>query len=232
MPISKTKHLILCLALASAATPVIYAQKFPIEIPATVNFDGPESFPLRHWVTLGDYTEAAGLSKEVVKSGKSSLEVKSGGSVEAYLKLVPNSTYKLSVWMKTSSGSDEVQVNMTGLAENNISVASALADWTLIEKEFNTSDGQQRGIIEFKNPANPDHNSSWIDDLKIERMGDYTPEKPSGIKPLPPRKVVEHLGLTSQPDEKLKWLLDAKFGMFLHGVFTPEPESRNGRCTN
>jgi alpha-L-fucosidase len=220
MPISKTKHLILCLALASAATPVIYAQKFPIEIPATVNFDGPESFPLRHWVTLGDYTEAAGLSKEVVKSGKSSLEVKSGGSVESYLKLVPNSTYKLSVWMKTSSGSDEVQVNMTGLAENNISVASALADWTLIEKEFNTSDGQQRGIIEFKNPANPDHNSSWIDDLKIERMGDYTPEKPSGIKPLPPRKVVEHLGLTSQPDEKLKWLLDAKFGMFLHwGIY-------------
>ena len=214
------KPLLLVFTLMCATTDQTQAQKFPIAIPATVDFEGPESFPLRHWVTLGDYTEAAGLTQEIAKSGKYSLEVKSGGSVEAYLKLAPNSTYRLSVWMKTSSGSDEVQVNLTGLAENNISVASALADWALIEKEFHTSDGQQRGIIEFKNPANSDHNSSWIDDMKIERIGDYSPEKPSGIHPLPPRKVVEHLGLTSQPDEKLKWLLDAKFGMFLHwGIY-------------
>lgn len=218
--ISRPKRLVLLFLLACAMTGLAHAQKFPIEIPASVNFDGPESFPLRHWVTLGDYTEAAGLTQKAAKSGKSSLEVKSGGSVEAYLKLAPNSTYKLSVWMKTSSGADEVQVNVTGLAENNISVASALADWTLIEKQFNTGEGQQRAIIEFKNPANPGNNSSWIDDLTIERVGDYTPQKQSGIKQLPPRKSVEHLGLTSQPDEKLDWLLDAKFGMFLHwGIY-------------
>jgi alpha-L-fucosidase len=215
-----TQPLLLGFTLLFATAALTQAQKFPIAIPATVDFDGPESFPLRHWVMLGDYTEAAGLTKDVAKSGKGSLEVKSGGSVESYLELKPNSTYKLSVWMKTSSGSDEVQVNMTGLAENNISVASALADWTLIEKEFNTGEGQRRGIIEFRNPANADHNSSWIDELKIERIGDYVPEKPSGIHPLPPRKIVEHLGISSQPDEKLKWLLDAKFGMFLHwGIY-------------
>jgi alpha-L-fucosidase len=215
-----SKTSILSMMLFGATVAITQAQKFPIEVPASVDFEGPESFPLRHWVTLGDSTEAAVLTKAVVKAGKSSLEVKSGGSVESYLKLGPNSTYKLSVWMKTSSGADEVQVNITGLAENNVSVASALADWALIEKEFNTGDSQDRGIIEFKNPANPAGNSAWIDELKIERIGDHTPEKPSGIKPFPPRKMVEHLGVTSQPDEKLDWLLDAKFGMFIHwGIY-------------
>nr|MCU0750364.1 hypothetical protein [Akkermansiaceae bacterium] len=72
------KSFLFLLALVCATTGRTQAQKFPIAIPASVDFEGPESFPLRHWVTLGDYTEAAGLSKEVAKSGKSSLEVKSG----------------------------------------------------------------------------------------------------------------------------------------------------------
>jgi alpha-L-fucosidase len=220
MLISHPKRLLLLLSLICSMTGVSHAEKFPIDIPASVSFDGPESFPLRHWVILGDFTGAAALSTQVAKLGGGSLEVKSGGSTEAYFKLEPKSTYKVSVWMKTSSGADEVQLKVTGLAENNISVASALADWTLIEKEFNAGDGQHRAILEFKNPANPGSNSAWIDDLKIERIGDYSPEKPSGIKPLPPRKRVEHLGLTSQPDEKLDWLLDAKFGMFIHwGIY-------------
>jgi alpha-L-fucosidase len=214
------KSIMALIAVVCLNAEVAQAQKFPIEIPVHVDFEGPKSFPLRHWVTLGDYPEAAGLSKDKAKSGEYSLEVKSGGSVEAYLKLIPNSSYRLSVWMKTASGSDEVQVNLTGLAENNISLASALTDWALIDKVFHTGEGQQRAIIEFKNPANADGNSSWIDDLKIERTGDHVPEKVSGIRPLPPRKVVEHLGLTTQPDEKLQWLLDAKFGMFLHwGIY-------------
>ncbi|MCU0793585.1 MAG: alpha-L-fucosidase [Opitutaceae bacterium] len=210
----------LLLALTCLFAPAIYAQKFPISIPAHVDFNGPASFPLRHWVVLGDYTDAAGLSAQVVKTGTASLEVKSGGSVESYLKLEPNSTYQVSVWLKTSSGADEVQMNINGLGENNISVASALADWALIEKTFHTGEDQRRGLIEFKNPANSGHNSAWVDELRIERVGDYTPEKPAGIKPLPPRKITEHLGLSSQPDEKLQWLLDAKFGMFLHwGIY-------------
>lgn len=220
MILSITRRLLLSLSMALAAASATHAQKFPISIPAHVDFDGPGSFPLRSWVILGDYPGAAVLNNRLYKSGNASLEVKSGGSVEAYLKLEPKSSYKLSVWMKTTSGADEVQVNINGLAENNISVASALADWALIEKTFNTGENQTRALVEFKNPANPGHNSSWIDELKIERIGDYTPQKPSGIRPLLPRKRVEHLGIMSQPDEKLQWLLDAKFGMFIHwGIY-------------
>jgi alpha-L-fucosidase len=201
-------------------TTVVHAQKFPLEIPVNVDFEGAASFPLRHWVTIGGTAESAGLTTNVARSGKHSLEIKSGGLVESYLALKPSSTYKLSVWMKTASGSDEVQVNLTEMGENNISVASALADWALIEKEFHTGENQDRGIIQFKNPENVGNNSAWIDDLKIERVGDYAPQKPSGIKPLAARRQVEHLGIKTQPDEKLKWLHDAKFGMFIHwGIY-------------
>ena len=199
-----------------ATTTFTQAQKFPIAIPTTVDFEGVTYFPLRHWVTIGESSEAAGLTTTVAHSGKSSLEIKSGGSVESYLELTPNSTYKLSVWMRTNSGADEIQVNLIGIAENNVSVASALVTWTLIEKEFHAGDGQDRGIIQFKNPANSGNNSGWIDDLKLERIGYYSPQKPSGIQPSTARKQVDHLGLKSQPNEKLEWLLDAKFGMFIH----------------
>jgi alpha-L-fucosidase len=47
-------------------------------------------------------------------------------------------------------------------------------------------------------------------------MGDYKPAKPAGIQPLPARKQLFDLGLETQPNEKLDWLLDAKFGMFIH----------------
>ena len=216
-----SKSLLPCLfPLFCSLSGMAQAQKFPIEIPASVDFEGATSFPLRHWVILGSNSEAAGLTQKVAKSGKSSLEIKSGGSVESYLKLLPNSTYKISVWMKTASGADEVQLNVSELGENNASEASALAAWALIEKEFHTGDGQVRAILQFKNPENTGNNSSFIDALKIERIGDYKPQKPSGIKPFTPRQKVEHLGVTTQPDQKLDWLLDAKFGMFIHwGIY-------------
>jgi alpha-L-fucosidase len=211
-----SKKFFLPLSIFCATTALTQAQKFPIAIPSTVDFEGVASFPLRHWVVIGDSSDAARLTTKVARSGKHSLEIRSGGSVESYLDLKPNSTYKVSVWMKTDSGSDEVQVKLIGLDENNVSVASALVTWTLIEKDFHTGDSQNRGIIAFKNPANSGNNSAWVDDLKLERIGDYTPQKPSGIKPLTARKQVDHLGLKSQPNEKLEWLLDAKFGMFIH----------------
>lgn len=202
--------------LVCACAARIPAQKFPLTIPASVDFEGAASFPLRHWITIGGSAASAGLTTDVAKSGEHSLEIKSGGLVESHLKLTPNSTYKLTVWMKTSSGADEVRVDVSGLAENNISAASALADWALIEREFHAGDNQSRAMIHFRNPENTGNNSAWVDELKIERVGDYTPPKPAGIRPLPPRRQVEHLGLKSQPDGKLDWLLDAKFGMFIH----------------
>ena len=41
-------------------------------------------------------------------------------------------------------------------------------------------------------------------------------EKSAGIKPLPARKARTELGITQQSNEKLNWLIEARFGMFIH----------------
>lgn len=190
------------------------AQKVGLTVPSKIDFEGETLFP---WVVVGD---AAKLTTAVVKNGNKALEISSGSSVQSFITLTPNSTYRLSVWVKTNSGSDEVQVNVLGLAENNTSAASALANWTLVKKQFHVGDNQNKGIIEFKNPENSAKNKVWVDDLQLERIGDYAPVKPSGIKPLPARKQVVDQGIETQSNEKLAWLLDAKFGMFIHwGIY-------------
>ena len=42
------------------------------------------------------------------------------------------------------------------------------------------------------------------------------PEKPAGIKPLPVRKVRTELGISQQPGDKMNWMIEARFGMFIH----------------
>jgi alpha-L-fucosidase len=190
------------------------AQKVGLTVPSKIDFEGETLFP---WVVVGD---AAKFTTSVVKSGNKALEISSGSSVQSFITLTPNSTYQLSVWVKTNSGSDEIQVNLLGLAENNTSIASALTNWTLVKKQFHVGDNQNKGIIEFKNPDNSAKNKVWVDDLQLERIGDYVPVKPSGIKPFPARKQVVDQGLETQSNEKLNWLLDAKFGMFIHwGIY-------------
>jgi alpha-L-fucosidase len=41
-------------------------------------------------------------------------------------------------------------------------------------------------------------------------------QAPSGITPLPPRMPKTEFGIAQQPNEKMDWLLDGKFGMFIH----------------
>lgn len=72
---------------------------------------------------------------------------------------------------------------------NNVNVASALTDWVLIEKEFHTLEGQSKAIVAFSIADNPSKNSVWVDNVVIERVGDYVPVKVAGIKPLPVRVV-------------------------------------------
>ncbi|MFA5417297.1 MAG: alpha-L-fucosidase [Bacteroidales bacterium] len=188
---------------------VTYAQK-PIDTPFSFNF---ESSVLNPWIAVGldvNFTDNTSFS------GKQSLEIKFASAAECSFKVMPNSTYRVSARVKTASGSDQVQLSIKNLGENNISVVSALTDWVLLEKDFHAGDGQVHAIIEIANADNPARNSVWVDDVKIERIGDYLPVKPVGIKPLAPRVQKLDQGIISQPDSKIDWLLDARFGMFIH----------------
>ncbi len=155
-------------------------------------------------------------SKTIFHSGKQSLEISSGATAQLKINLKPNSTYKITAWVRTNSGSDEVQLNVVGLGSNNISAISALADWVKLEKTFVTGEGQRGAVIEVYHPETASKFSAWLDDVNVEYIGVYNPVKPSGIKPLPARKIHTEMGIAQQPLEKLNWMLDARFGMFIH----------------
>ena len=187
----------------------LYAQNNDVRI-SNNNF---EQNSVNSWVGLGGDIK---ISTVVFHGGKQSLEITSGATAQIEVDLKPESRYKLSAWVQTSSGSDEIQLNLSGLESNNVSAISALADWVKIEKSFVTGEGQKRAYIEIFHPANSAKLSAFTDDIQIQYLGESIPEKPSGIKPLPARKVRTELGITQQPNEKLEWLIEARFGMFIH----------------
>ena len=156
------------------------------------------------------------ISGTLFHEGKQSLEITSGATAQIEVRLRPKSKYKLSTWVRTGSGSDEIQLNITGLGSNNVSAGSALADWVKLEENFITDEGQKEAYIEIFHPANPAKLSAFADDVQIEYVGEYIPEKPSGIKPLPVRKIRTELGISQLPGEKLNWMIEARFGMFIH----------------
>lgn len=183
------------------------------ELPFQFNNSGFEETSIKPWVEVGD---KAVLSTSVVHSGKQALELNSGTVVQTQVKLQPLSSYKLTGRLKTASGSDEIRLNVTGLGEHNTGIASALADWKEVELMFVTGEGQSKATIEITNPENTVKNKAWADDLKLEYIGPYTPEKVAGIKPLAQRVPKTDLGIAQQSNSKMEWLLDAKFGMFIH----------------
>jgi alpha-L-fucosidase len=174
------------------------------------NFEG---LSIKPWEVIGN---GAVLLKSNAHSGNQALELSSGTIVQANVKLNPSSSYKLSGWLKTESGSDEVRLSVNGLGEHNTGTASALANWKKVELKFVTSSEQSTAIIEIQNPENTAKNRAWTDDLNIEYLGQYTPTKDTGIKQLAPRIPKTDLGISQQPDSKMQWLLDDKFGMFIH----------------
>lgn len=183
------------------------------ESPVRFENAGFEASSIKPWEVIGNGAE---LISQAPHSGNQAVVLNSGSSVRTTLNLEPLSKYKLTGWLKTSSGSDEVRLNVSGLGANNAGVASALADWKQVQLEFITGEGQSKAIIEITNPENMAGNKAWADDFKLEYTGVYAPEKVAGIKPFAQRIPKTDLGITQQPDSKMEWLLDAKFGIFIH----------------
>ncbi|HZK69742.1 MAG TPA: alpha-L-fucosidase [Paludibacter sp.] len=190
---------------------ITYAQNNDVRIDNR-DFEQAEVKP---WIGLG-IGDGIKLSNAMFHGGKQSLEIHAGSTAQLKIGLKPNSTYKITAWVRTNSGSDEVQLNVVGLGSNNVSAISALADWVKLEKIFVTDEGQKGAVIEVYHPETPSKSSAWLDDVNIEYIGAYTPVQPSGIQPLPARTVRTEMGISQQPLEKLNWLLDARFGMFIH----------------
>jgi len=132
------------------------------------------------------------------------------------LPIQPASSYKLTGWMRTESGADNMTMQITNLGKNNISITTALASWTKFERVFNTSAGQTVADLEVIFANSQGNTSAWVDEISVERTGDYEEITYTGIPQTIKRETKSDLGLEMQPDEKIQWMLDDKLGMFIH----------------
>ncbi len=123
-------------------------------------------------------------------------------------------TYRVTAWLKTAAGDTHVTLQGTELYGHEFSLSSALAAWTKVEQVFSTDAGQRKGgrlEVVFEGSS-----QAWVDEIVVERIGDYSPPVYKGFPPRKRRDVITDFGVPMQPDEKLQWLRDAKLGLFIH----------------
>ena len=77
------------------------------------------------------------------------LKISAGTTVCFKLPLQPASTYRLTAWLRTESGADNMSMQIVGLEKNNVSLTTALATWTKCERTFNVSKDQSEAVLEF-----------------------------------------------------------------------------------
>lgn len=132
------------------------------------------------------------------------------------IQLLPNSVYRLEAFLKTESGADNMSVQITGLGSHNISLSSAKAGWTKVADTFNVPDGVVNARLEIIYNCNATDNYAYADEVELVRIGDFYEKKIKGLPPRPVREIKTDMGIAMQPDEKIKWMLDGKLGMFIH----------------
>jgi alpha-L-fucosidase len=172
----------------------------------------------KHW-----RTRQAAVVKEAY-SGNFSVKIgpdKALCNQEAKIKA--NALYRLSAYVKTESGAEEVQLIVSNYGGAAKSASSSLTTYTKISVDFQTAFKIDSILISFSHPGGS--GSGYVDQVELMYLG----EAPKPIlqefiayeKRLP--KVSG--GVSQLDNEKVKWFQNDKFGMFIHwGVYAAMPE--------
>lgn len=153
----------------------------------------------------------AQVADSVGHQGKALL-LQPGTLVSIPVKLSPRSVYKVSAWLRTANGETSVTLQSSDFGDE-FSLTSAKPAWTKVEQTVRISDGNRLPCVEVVFDG---ASQAWVDEITVERVGDYQPETVTGFLPRRQRKLKTDFGITQQSDEKMKWMHDAKIGMFIH----------------
>ncbi len=155
---------------------------------------------------------------EVVSDGYKgrSMSLASESEVRFPLQLLPGSKYNVTAWLKTSSGADNVSLQVEGLGRYNTGVSSALASWSKVEFIVNVPEGDADVTLCAVLGKTIGDTPAFVDEISIVRIGDFKEMKYTGIPNRNKREIKTEAGITMQPDEKIQWMLDDKLGMFVH----------------
>jgi alpha-L-fucosidase len=137
--------------------------------------------------------------------------------------IMPDSRYRLSAYVRTESGAEEVQLSAGDYGGPKMSVSSALTEYTPVSLEFISAHTAKELLITLMHPGGP--GKGYVDDVVLTRLGDAPPPVVQEFMNFTPRTIESEGGAAQQPDETLAWFQDAKFGMFIHwGVYAAMDE--------
>lgn len=208
----------LSLLLAFAVTTTAMADKEPTapEV-GKIHNAGFESGTLSGWKNLK--TKRAEISSKAHAGQHSMALGPESGNCSQEVKIRPNSRYRVSAWVRTDAGSEQVELTVRDFGGSPVSIASALPEYTKVVVEFTSARTCSTVLIALKHPSGP--GKGYADSLELEYLGEAPePTIQEFVTPTVPAPQSEG-GVENLPDSAMKWYLDARFGMFIHwGVYS------------
>jgi len=173
---------------------------------------GFEDGNLEPWKHSG----SAEVSKQQAHGGASCLHFgDSPGSVEQTVHVRPNSLYRLRAWLRTNSGALTVSMGVKGHDVPLRSLATPRVVWTMLEVPFATGPTATEATVFVQA-----HAQAWGDDFAVEYVGPATVRSMASstntIEQPQARVPATEFGISQLPNQRMDWLLDQKFGMFIH----------------
>lgn len=133
-------------------------------------------------------------------------------------KIKSNSLYRISAYVKTESGSEEIQLMVSDYGGAKKSVSSALTEYTKVSIDFQTAYSTEKLLISLIHPSGKD--SGYADQIELTYLGEAPKPKIQEFVTIPERILKEEGGYAQLSNEKMNWFLDDRFGMFIHwGVY-------------
>jgi alpha-L-fucosidase len=135
------------------------------------------------------------------------------------VKIRPNSRYRLSAWVRTESGAEQVELVAQDYGGPTLSVASALTEYTKVSLDFTSALTCDAFLISLWHRSGP--GKGYVDSLDLEYLGEAPEPTVQEFVALAVPEPKSEGGVSTLPDKDMEWYLDAKFGMFIHwGVYS------------
>jgi alpha-L-fucosidase len=136
-------------------------------------------------------------------------------SVEQTITVRPGSRYRLTGSLKSGSGAEEIRLGVREYGGAPQEIATALVSFRDIVVEFITGPTDRRAVVFLFHPTG--NATALATGLRLDYVGAADIKLTAdAVAPIVPRVPKVDLGIEQQSSETLRWLQDAKFGMFIH----------------
>ncbi len=140
------------------------------------------------------------------------------GACMQEIKVKGNSLYRISAYVKTDSGSEEVQLMVSNHGGPAKSVSSSLTEYTKVSVDFQTAYTAELILISLIHPSGSGY--GYADQVELTYLGEAPKPAIQEFVKIKERIIKEENGVAQLSKEQMEWFHDARFEMFIHwGVY-------------